>query len=73
MGKGFDKWAPIGPGIVARSVLRDAGNLRISTTVNGDVVQDSSTSDLIFSVSKIVSFLSQGVTLLLGDLIFTGT
>lgn len=72
LGKGFDGWAPIGPAIVSPSVL-NPGNLGIKTTVNGEVMQDSSTNDLIFSIEKIISFLSQGTTLLPGDVIFTGT
>lgn len=72
LGKGFDGWAPIGPSIVSSSVLNPE-NLGIKTTVNGIEMQNSSTSDLIFSVRKIISFLSQGTTLLPGDVIFTGT
>jgi 2-keto-4-pentenoate hydratase/2-oxohepta-3-ene-1,7-dioic acid hydratase in catechol pathway len=45
----------------------------ITTKVNGELVQDSSTADMIFSVAKTIAFLSQGTTLLPGDLIFTGT
>lgn len=73
LGKGFDGWAPIGPGIVSSAIIKDPQLLRISTKLNGETVQDSSTKDMIFSVARIVSFLSQGTTLLPGDLIFTGT
>ncbi|KAK2768822.1 hypothetical protein FQN54_000682 [Arachnomyces sp. PD_36] len=73
LGKGFDGWAPLGPGIVTSSLIRDPNALRISTKLNGKTVQDSSTKDMIFSVAKTISFLSQGTTLLPGDLIFTGT
>ncbi|GAQ03489.1 fumarylacetoacetate hydrolase domain-containing protein 2 homolog [Aspergillus lentulus] len=73
LGKGFDGWAPFGPGIVSSRLIRDPNALHISTRLNGQVVQSSSTRDMIFSVAKVVAFLSQGTTLLPGDLIFTGT
>jgi 2-keto-4-pentenoate hydratase/2-oxohepta-3-ene-1,7-dioic acid hydratase in catechol pathway len=73
LGKGFDGWAPFGPGIVSPSVIRDPQALKISTKVNGKVMQQNSTSDMIFGVAKTIAFLSQGTTLLPGDLIFTGT
>jgi 2-keto-4-pentenoate hydratase/2-oxohepta-3-ene-1,7-dioic acid hydratase in catechol pathway len=73
LGKGFDGWAPIGPGIVSSQIIRDPQKLRIYTKVNGNIMQESSTKDMIFSVAKTISFLSQGTTLLPGDLIFTGT
>jgi 2-keto-4-pentenoate hydratase/2-oxohepta-3-ene-1,7-dioic acid hydratase in catechol pathway len=73
LGKGFDGWAPFGPGIVSSTVIKDPNSLQISTKLNGQTVQSSSTKDMIFHVAKTVSFLSQGTTLLPGDLIFTGT
>lgn len=73
MGKGFDGWAPFGPGIVSSSVIRDPQALRISTRINGETVQDDNTGDMIFGVAKTIAFLSRGTTLLPGDLIFTGT
>lgn len=73
LGKGFDGWAPFGPGIVTKELLGDPQGLRIWTKVNGDVVQDSQTRDMIFGVAETISFLSRGTTLLPGDLIFTGT
>ena len=73
LGKGFDGWAPYGPGIVSSALIKDPQALRISTKVNGQTVQNSSTTDMIFGVAATVSFLSQGTTLLPGDLIFTGT
>lgn len=73
LGKGFDGWAPFGPGIVSSELIRDPNALRISTKLNGREVQSSSTKDMIFNVGQTVSFLSQGTTLLPGDLIFTGT
>lgn len=65
--------APFGPGIVSSRLIKDPQALRISTKLNGRSVQDSSTRDMIFGVAKTISFLSQGTTLLPGDVIFTGT
>ncbi|KAH6660337.1 hypothetical protein BKA67DRAFT_547672 [Truncatella angustata] len=73
LGKGFDGWAPYGPGIVSSKVIKDPQTLKISTKLNGKIVQDSSTADMIFSVKQTIAFLSRGTTLLPGDLIFTGT
>jgi 2-keto-4-pentenoate hydratase/2-oxohepta-3-ene-1,7-dioic acid hydratase in catechol pathway len=73
LGKGFDGWAPYGPGIVSADLIKDPQNLRIQTKVNGEVRQDSNTKDMIFGVAKTIAFLSQGTTLLPGDVIFTGT
>lgn len=73
LGKGFDGWAPFGPGIVSSSIIRDPNALKISTKLNGQTVQSSTTKDMIFGVAKTISFLSQGTTLLPGDVIFTGT
>lgn len=74
LGKGFDGWAPFGPGIVsAEKLIKDPQALKIGTKVNGQVVQASETRDMIFGVAKTISFLSQGTTLVPGDLIFTGT
>ena len=68
--KSFDTFAPIGPWIEA-----DVGpqSLRIKTYLNGNLVQDSSTENLIFSVFELVSFISQVMTLYPGDVIATGT
>lgn len=73
LGKGFDGWAPFGPAIVSSKLIPDPQNLRITTKLNGNIVQDSNTGDMIFGVAKTISILSQGTTLLPGDLIFTGT
>ncbi|AEO53884.1 Fumarylacetoacetase-like protein [Thermothelomyces thermophilus ATCC 42464] len=73
LGKGFDGWAPWGPGIVSRSVIQDPQALAIRTRVNGQTMQESTTADMIFGVAKTIAFLSQGTTLMPGDLIFTGT
>ncbi len=68
--KGFDTFAPIGP-VIATDL--DPSDLRIETRVNGRVRQRASTCDLIFPVPQLVRFISQIMTLLPGDLIFTGT
>jgi 2-keto-4-pentenoate hydratase/2-oxohepta-3-ene-1,7-dioic acid hydratase in catechol pathway len=73
LGKGFDGWAPMGPGIVSSRIIKDPQALSISTKVNGKEVQKSSTGDQIFSVAQTIAFLSKGTTLVPGDLIFTGT
>jgi 2-keto-4-pentenoate hydratase/2-oxohepta-3-ene-1,7-dioic acid hydratase in catechol pathway len=71
--KSFDKYAPLGPCLVAAHVLGEAGNLSLRTLVNGEVRQESNTSDLYFGVRKLVAFCSQGQTLQKGSLIMTGT
>ncbi|TEA21196.1 Fumarylacetoacetate hydrolase domain-containing protein 2-like protein [Colletotrichum sidae] len=73
LGKGFDGWAPFGPGIVTNKVIGDPQNLKIFTKVNGETVQNNNTKDMIFGIKKTISFLSQGTTLLPGDVMFTGT
>lgn len=71
--KSFDKYAPVGPGLVSSKVLGDAGSLELKTIVNGEVRQHSHTSDLCFGVRKLVAFCSQGQTLQRGTLVMTGT
>jgi 2-keto-4-pentenoate hydratase/2-oxohepta-3-ene-1,7-dioic acid hydratase in catechol pathway len=68
--KGFDSFCPIGPRLVAGL---DPSNLRLVTRQNGVVRQDSSTSDLIFSVPRLIEIISRVMTLEPGDLITTGT
>lgn len=72
-GKSFDGWAPFGPAIVTPAALPSPQGLRIWTKVNGQTLQDENTGDMIFSVKQLIAFLSRGVTLLPGDVIFTGT
>ncbi|KAK4937748.1 hypothetical protein LTR10_021693 [Elasticomyces elasticus] len=71
--KSFDTFAPIGPMLVSPSVVGSADNLKLQTLVNGEVRQDSNTSDLLFGVAAIINFLSQGSTLQKGTIIMTGT
>ena len=73
LGKSFDSFAPLGPSLVTHDEILDPGNLSIELRLNGRTMQDSNTNQLIFPIDLIVSYLSQVCTLLLGDLIFTGT
>jgi 2-keto-4-pentenoate hydratase/2-oxohepta-3-ene-1,7-dioic acid hydratase in catechol pathway len=68
--KGCDTFAPLGP-VVATGL--DHGNLRLRTILNGKIVQDQTTADLMFPLEKIVEYISRWVTLNPGDVIFTGT
>jgi 2-keto-4-pentenoate hydratase/2-oxohepta-3-ene-1,7-dioic acid hydratase in catechol pathway len=72
-GKSLDSFAPIGPELVTADEAPDPHDRDIWTEVNGERLQDSSTSNFIFGVDEIVSFCSQAFTLKPGDLIFTGT
>lgn len=72
-GKSFDTFCPIGPAIVTADEVPDPQNLRLTTRLNGQVMQDSNTSDMIFPVAKLISELSDGMTLLPGTVIMTGT
>lgn len=71
--KGFDNTTPIGPCLVAASVIPDPQTLSLKTIVNGQVLQDGTTDDQIFSVRQTIAFLSQGTTLEPGTIILTGT
>ena len=71
--KSIDTFAPIGPYIATRDEVPDPQNLYIRCVLNGEVVQDGTTSDMIFSLAELVSFLSRGMTLVPGDVILTGT
>lgn len=73
LGKTFDTFAPLGPELVTADELPDVGDLRISLRLNGRTMQDSRTSQLIFGVADLVSYISGICTLSAGDLIFTGT
>jgi 2-keto-4-pentenoate hydratase/2-oxohepta-3-ene-1,7-dioic acid hydratase in catechol pathway len=72
-GKSFDTFLPLGPHIVPAAAIPDPHNLKIRTTLNGDTVQDGNTSMMFFTIPKLISFLSQGTTLLPGTVICTGT
>lgn len=72
-GKGHDGFDPVGPWLVTRDELGDASNLTMTLEVNGVRMQTGTTSDMIFNVAEIVSYLSDYFTLMPGDLIATGT
>jgi len=72
-GKALDTFAPMGPGVVPAGEIPDPQALRIRTTLNGEVVQDGSTGEMVFSVARTISFLSQLMTLEPADIIATGT
>jgi acylpyruvate hydrolase len=71
--KGADTFCPAGPWVTTADEVPDPGSLRLRTWVNGDLRQDSSTSDLIFGCQELVEFISQTCSLEPGDLILTGT
>lgn len=72
-GKSLDTWAPMGPIFVSADEIPDPHRLRLRTTVNGEVRQDSTTADMIFGIPEIISFISEAITLEPGDVIATGT
>ncbi|MFB3145920.1 MAG: fumarylacetoacetate hydrolase family protein [Nitrospirales bacterium] len=72
-GKSFDTFCPLGPCVVTPDDIPNPNNLKITTTLNGETMQDSTTSDMIFDVPTLISFLSEGTTLLPGTVILTGT
>ncbi len=72
-GKSPDTFCPIGPALVPAAEISDPHNLRIRAIVSGEVLQDSTTANLIFGVDEIVSHITQTMTLEPGDLILTGT
>lgn len=72
LGKSFDTFSPLGPSVAPLDGV-DLADVRVRTTVSGEVMQDASTADLIFPVEDLVVYLSQGITLEPGDVIATGT
>lgn len=72
-GKSFDTFTPLGPWLVTPDEFGDAHGHRISTTVNGELLQDDDTGAMIFDIPALLAFISDGVTLEPGDLILTGT
>ncbi len=73
LGKSRDTYGPIGPVLVSTDSFDDPTDLEIRCALNGNVVQNDRTSNLIFSVAQIIAYLSSILTLATGDLIFTGT
>lgn len=72
-GKSLDTFCPLGPAIVTKDEIADPHNLVLKTIVNDKVMQDSNTSQLLFKVPYLISYLSQAFTLEPGDVIITGT
>ncbi len=72
-GKSADTFGPVGPYLVSCDEIEDVGGLRIWTKVNGVIRQNTNTCDMVFSVPYLVSYISQFMTLLPGDVIATGT
>ncbi len=72
-GKGCDTFAPLGPVLATPDEIKDVNNLRLWLTLNGETMQDGNTSNFIFKIPFIISYISQFMTLLPGDVISTGT
>jgi len=72
-GKGCDTFAPLGPWMVSKDEIPDSGNLHLWLTVNGKSMQEGTTANFIFDVAHVISYVSQFMTLLPGDVISTGT
>ncbi|MDF2723517.1 MAG: hypothetical protein K0Q59_3192 [Paenibacillus sp.] len=73
LGKACDQFSPLGPELVTADEIPDPNNLKIGCTVNGEVRQNSNTSDMIFDCKHIISYISRHFTLSPGDVILTGT
>lgn len=72
-GKGCDTFAPVGPFMVTKDEIKDPHKLRLWLSLNGKMVQDSNTDDLIFNIPFLIAYISKFMTLLPGDIISTGT
>ena len=72
-GKSCDTFAPLGPFMATKEEIKDVNDLRLWLTVNGKLMQDGNTKNLVFKIPHLVSYLSQFMTLLPGDIISTGT
>ncbi|MEO5910745.1 MAG: fumarylacetoacetate hydrolase family protein [Pelobium sp.] len=72
-GKGCDTFAPLGPWLVTKEEIADPNNLHLWLKINGKTMQDGNTDDFIFDIADVVSYLSEFMTLLPGDVISTGT
>ncbi len=73
LGKTFDTFAPVGPYLVTRDEVPDPHQLDIALRLNSETMQQSNTRELIFSIPQLIAYISQVMTLEVGDLIFTGT
>lgn len=72
-GKSCDTFAPLGPFMATKDEIPDPHNLRLWLRLNGEMKQDSNTSDFVFNIPEVVSYLSQFMSLLPGDIVSTGT
>lgn len=72
-GKSLDTFLPLGPFLVTTDEITDPQNLKMRLQLNSEVMQEGSTTDMIFPIPEIISFISEGITLLPGDIILTGT
>jgi 2-keto-4-pentenoate hydratase/2-oxohepta-3-ene-1,7-dioic acid hydratase in catechol pathway len=72
-GKSFDSFAPAGPFIVTPDEIGDVNNLRLTAVVDGEIMQDGNTRDMIFNIPEIIEDISEDITLIPGDIISTGT
>ena len=73
MGKSFDTFGPIGPSIVTKDEIPDPHTLQIKLSIDGEVLQNSNTNQLIFNVPRLIAYISSIITLDPGDIISTGT
>lgn len=71
--KSFDTFTPLGPSLLPATELINPQKLKLSAEVNEEILQSSSTEDMIFSVAELISYISQDTTLLPGTIILTGT
>jgi 2-keto-4-pentenoate hydratase/2-oxohepta-3-ene-1,7-dioic acid hydratase in catechol pathway len=72
-GKSLDSFCPVGPALVPAAEIADPQALRIRSILNGQVMQDSNTANMVFGVAELIAFITQAITLEPGDLIATGT
>ena len=72
-GKSFDTFAPLGPALVTKDEIDDPQNLRLQALVDGQIMQDGNTKDMIFDIPCLIEFISTDMTLMPGDVISTGT
>jgi 2-keto-4-pentenoate hydratase/2-oxohepta-3-ene-1,7-dioic acid hydratase in catechol pathway len=72
-GKSFDGFCPLGPAIVTRDEIANPNNLKIKTTLNGQVMQDGTTGDMIYDIPALIESLSSTMTLRPGAILLTGT
>ncbi|RPJ17776.1 MAG: FAA hydrolase family protein [Desulfobacteraceae bacterium] len=72
-GKSFDTFAPLGPAIVTKDEIGDVQKLQLTCKVDGVIMQDGNTKDMIFDIPFIIEYISRDITLMPGDIISTGT